>query len=88
MGADTHCSLVNAFRAVSVGLLIFAAIVSGVLITLRRWELDLLAGARGSKKSERYSRRLYVARLVVVWLSAIVVVGFLFAASGDPACAV
>ena len=87
MGADTHCSLVNGFRSVSVGLLIFASIISFILITLRRWQLDLLAVTRGSKKSETYSRRLHVVRLVIVWGSAILAVGFRLAAQGDPACA-
>ena len=88
MDPDVRCSVVASFRAVSVGNLIFAAIISGIVITLRRWELDLLADARGSKKSEMYSRRLHLARLVIVWLSASAVVGFLLAATRDPACAV
>ena len=85
---DVRCSLVASFREVSVGNLIFAAIVSVIVVTLRRWELDLLADARGSKKSEMYSRRLHVARLVIIWLSAIATVGFLAAAARGRACAV
>ena len=39
------------------------------------------------RMSETYSRRLHVVRLVIVWGSAILAVGFLLAAQGDPACA-
>jgi hypothetical protein len=86
MDANTHCSLANAFREVSVGIVSFASIISFTQITLRRWELDLLEGARVSKKAEMYSRRLHVARLAIVWLSAILVLSFILLLQGDPAC--
>ena len=84
---ESRCSLIHAAGPVSVGNLIFAAIVSILLITLRRWELDLLTGTAVSKKSAAYSRRLHVARLGVVWVSAIAIVIFLMAALRDPTCA-
>lgn len=88
MNPESRCSLISAFRAVSVGNLIFTVIVSVLLIILRRWESDLLAGTSSSKKARTYSRRLHVARLAVIWLSAISVVVFLMvAATGDPTCA-
>ena len=83
---ESRCSLVTTAGAVSIGNLIFAGIVSVLLITLRRWELDLRTGTSASKKSTTYSRRLHVARLVVIWFSAIATVVFLLAANRDPTC--
>ena len=85
---ESRCSLVNTAGPVSMGNLIFAGIISVLLITLRRWELDLRTGTSPSKKAIGYSRRLHVARLVVIWFSAIATAFFLLASTGGSACAV
>ena len=85
---ESRCSLVNTARPVSIGMLAFSGILSVLLITLRRWELDLRTDTPASKKSIAYSRRLHLARLVVIWFSAIATVAFLFSATGGPTCAV
>lgn len=83
---DVRCSLVDAFGQVLAGNFVSAGIVSILLITLRSWESDLREGSSRSKKSESYSRRLHVARLAVVWISAIAAVVLLAAATKGPAC--
>lgn len=87
MDSDARCSLVSAFPQVFAGNLVLAAVVSGLLITLRRWESDLRTDTARSEKSETYSRRLHVARLAIVGLAAVAAVVFLAAATRDPACA-
>ena len=44
-------------------------VVSALLYFLRRWEMDLRAHAPLSEKSLGYSRKLHVARFVIVWFS-------------------
>jgi len=83
---DVRCSMANgAILPVSVANVAFACFMSLVLLTLRRWELDLRSGALSSKAS-RYSVRLHTARISVVWLSAMGSIAVLAAASNDPSC--
>ena len=85
---ENRCSLIEAAGPVSIGMLVFSVIVSALLVALRGWELDLRVGAPVSEKSVRYSRRLFWARLVVIWFSATATIAFLLAADGGPGCAV
>jgi hypothetical protein len=55
--------------------IIASNLISGVILTvlvavLRRWELDLRSENPPAQKARRYSRRLHVARIVVVWLAS------------------
>ncbi len=47
------------------------AVFSGLVIVLRRWELDLRSEASPAPKVRRYSRLLHLARLVVIWLAVV-----------------
>jgi hypothetical protein len=84
---DTRCSLVQALPTVAIATTLYCAVVSALLVVLRRWESDLGSSTTISKKSATYSRRLHVARQVVVWFSAAAVVAALLGASPDPNCA-
>jgi len=84
---DVRCSLVTGgLREVSFGNLGFGIVMSGLIWMLRRWELDLRDGESISIKARRYAGRLYAARHIVVWLSAVAAVGILFAATQDTSC--
>jgi hypothetical protein len=47
------------------------AVISGLLTLLRSWELDLRSGAPVPAKVQKYSRRLHIARIGVIWLAAV-----------------
>jgi len=83
---DVRCSLINAVGSVAIGYFAMAAIVSVLLVILRRWELDLRSQEPLTRKSSLYSRRLQLARLVVVWVSSGMAVLLLAYATHDPRC--
>ena len=83
---DVRCSITQeAYLPVAIGNLVSASVVSLLLLLLRRWESDLRPETPSAKVS-LYSRRLHIARFVVVWLSALGAVVALVAASKDPGC--
>jgi len=84
---DIRCSLIRGVTPVAVANLASAGVVSLLLIVLRSWEAELRSGASPSARAATYSRRLHVARFVIVWLCVITAVVTLIAATRDPACA-
>ena len=84
---DVRCSITGGLTGIVVGNFIFGGTVSFLLVVLRSWESDLRSATSLSVKSARYSRRLHVARLIIVWFCAITVVVTLIIATRDPACA-
>lgn len=83
---DVRCSLTRGVTPVAVANLVSAAVVSLLLVILKGWESDLRSPTPPSPKSARYSRRLHIARFIIVWISAATAVATLVAATGDPAC--
>ena len=84
---DIRCSIARgAYFPAAVGYLASASLTSLLLFVLRRWEIDLRPLASSSGKAARYTRRLRVARFIVVWFSAISAVIMLVSVSRDPAC--
>ncbi len=66
---DTRASISDITGGMIIGNAILGVAFSILLLTLRRWELDLRAGWFVSDKYSRYSHRIYLARYGVVWLS-------------------
>lgn len=56
-------------------------LVSGLLVLLRRWELDLRVDFPTPGKVRRYSRYFYMARHIIVWLSITQIVAVLLLSS-------
>ena len=83
---DVRCSLIHGTKMVVAGNLVFAGVLSLLLVVFRNWESDLRSAIRPSPRSARYLRRLHVGRLAVVWLCAILIVVMLSAAAKDLTC--
>lgn len=66
---DTRETLTDVALALFFGNATLGVIFTGLLIILRRWELDLRSDQQFSTRYLRYSRRIYIARHVVIWLS-------------------
>ena len=83
---DVRCSLIHGVHMVAIGNFAFAGLMSALLLVLRHWENDLRSDEPLSRKAEAISRRLHVARFVVIWLSTIGAVATMMAAGRDPTC--
>ena len=51
------------------GNIALGALISALLVTLRRWEQDLRVDLPTTDKIHRYSNYFYWARHIIVWLS-------------------
>lgn len=67
---ETRVDIARAADWIIVSNLISGVILSILILVLRRWELDLRSEDPPTVKARRYSRRLHVARIVVVWLAS------------------
>ena len=68
---DVRADISRAADWVILGNVLSGALFSAGIVTLRRWEVDLRSEAAPGPKAQGYSRRLHIARLVVLWLSVL-----------------
>ena len=68
---DTRSSVAEAWLYVAVANLVMPVFITLIILTLRRWEMDLRADLDTSPKALRIGWRLHVARLVIIWVSGI-----------------
>lgn len=68
---ETRADIALAADWVAFSNILSGAVLSGLLKLLRSWELDLRSGAPVPKKVQKYSRRLHIARIALVWLAAL-----------------
>ena len=66
---DTLDTIAGAAAGIVVGNALLGVLFSSLLVTLRQWELELRAGVVLSEKYKLYTRRINIARHVVIWLS-------------------
>ena len=66
---DIRTSVAIAADWVAIGNLLFGALATSIVLLLRSWSSDLWSDLPPSPKVTRYSRKLHVARLVVIWVS-------------------
>ena len=66
---DTRLSFTDVTTAMIVGNIIMGILFSALLAVLRRWELNLRDVDALHRKVRKYSRYIYIARHVVVWLT-------------------
>ena len=66
---DTRITITDVALGMIIGNALLGVLFSFLVVVLRRWELDLRTGADHTEKYLRYSRRIYVARHVVIWLT-------------------
>ncbi len=66
---DTRATITDVAAGMIIGNAILGVLFSFLVAVLRRWELDLRIGSTVTEKCKRYSRRIYLARHVVIWLS-------------------
>lgn len=66
---DTRSSMNLVTTWMIGGSIALGALISTLLIVLRRWELDLRIDLPTEGKVYRYSRYFYWARHIIVWLS-------------------
>lgn len=76
---DTRTSIARAWAEVAIFNLVLPAVITLILLMLRRWEQDLRAELDESPKAARYSLRLHWARLFLVWFASLQIVGMMFA---------
>ncbi len=85
---DVRCSLQGGVTVVAIGNFAFASLMTALVFVLRHWENDLRASAPLAGKAAVISRRLHVARIVIIWFSTFGAVATMVAAARDPACGV
>ncbi|MFK7975348.1 MAG: hypothetical protein AB8C02_04390 [Halioglobus sp.] len=78
---DTRESLESVAFGIIIGNALLGVVFSFIVAVLRRWELDLRQGVTHSAKYIRYSRRMYLAKHAVIWISIVQTVVILAAAS-------
>lgn len=78
---DTRETLESVALGIIIANALLGVVFSLILTVLRRWELDLRTAVPLSKKYERYSKRMYIAKHAVIWLSIAQTVAILIAAS-------
>lgn len=78
---DTRESLEQVAIGIIVSNALLGVVFTCILAVLRRWELDLREGATLSQKYIRYSRRLYIAKHAVIWISIAQTVAILLVAT-------
>ncbi len=66
---DTRVTITEVAGGMLIGNAVLGVLFSSLLVVLRRWELDLRSDYFVTEKYHRYSRRIYIARHVVIWLS-------------------
>lgn len=66
---DTRVTITDVALELLVANAILGVIFSVLLVVLRRWELDLREGSGSSRKYRVYSRRIFLARHMVIWVA-------------------
>ncbi len=66
---DTRISFTDVTTGMIIGNIIMGLLFSALLVVLRRWELELRDVDILHQKVRKYSRYIYIARHVVVWLT-------------------
>ena len=66
---DTRVTITDVALELLVANAILGVIFSILLVVLRRWELDLRQGTGTSRKYRGYSRRIFLARHMVIWVA-------------------
>jgi hypothetical protein len=66
---DTRHSVTAVAGGMMLGNAILGVIFSGLLMVLRRWEMDLRSEAVLTEKVQKYSQYIYIARHSMVWLT-------------------
>jgi hypothetical protein len=82
---DIRCSISSAIVEIIVANSVSTLLIVGVIIVLRRWEIDLRSGSPQEGKVARYAGLLHIARLVIVWASLVLSIT-LAMASGRSEC--
>ena len=83
---DVRCSIASALGPVVFSNLVSGTVMTILVLTLRRWELELRTERPPGERARAISRNLHVARIAVVWLSTAMAVLALFGASRDTSC--
>ena len=68
---DIRDSFIGVTTGMMIGNIIMGMLFSALLVVLRRWELDLRDVEALPGKVRKYSRYIYIARHVVVWLTVV-----------------
>ncbi len=84
---DIRCSIARVPVPVALSNLVTGALLTGLLVMLRRWEFDLRLGAPLAGKIAKYSRRFHFARIGVVWFCAFTSLVLILLASREQGCA-
>lgn len=79
--ADSRDALESVALGIIIGNALLGVTFTVILTVLRRWELDLRKGTTLSQKYIRYSRRMYLAKHAVIWLSVAQTVAILILSS-------
>ncbi len=83
---ETRCSLVLAAVPIAVSNLIFSITATAIMLKLRRWENELRSESELSERALEIARYLHLARLVIVWVSALLSTFLLYAITRDQSC--
>ncbi len=76
---DSRDTLVDAAWPILFANITIGIVFSVLLIVLRRWELNLRSDSCLSTLGLRYSRNLYIARHIVIWVAVVQTVAMLLA---------
>ena len=79
---DIRCSVANAVPEIIGFNVINAIVLSGLVLWLRKWEIDLRGESLSRGKVAKYVRWLHVARLVIIWTSFLMSIALVFASEG------
>jgi hypothetical protein len=79
---DIRCSVATAIPQIMGSNLINAIVLSGLVLWLRKWEIDLRVESPHRGKVAKYVRWLHVARLVIIWTSFLMSIALVLASAG------
>jgi hypothetical protein len=85
---EIRCEFSRAPIAITFSNFLMGVMFSGVLVILRRWEIQLRDGEESSKRAIRVEQILARARHVVLWFSIAVTIILILVASRDHLCLV
>ena len=84
---EVRCSIAHLTWFVSAGQIVFHLLVTGVVVALRRAELSLRSPADGTPPEVlALLRRLFVARIAIIWAGVVVMAFLSRMALSDPSC--
>ena len=84
---DIRCSIAGIASVVIASNLVFVALITVGLVSLRRFECSLRSDGARDARVERFWVWMHGARIVLVWVVAVFVSVGTFAATVDPSCA-